>query len=499
MSPEFGGGGVPNLISGAINEILQAGNPAFTLTLGLAIGSGRLVETFGTDELKEKFVENMYTGVWGGTMGLTEPQAGSDLGLVRTKALKDDDTYKISGSKIFITAGDHDLAENIVHLVLARIEGAPEGTRGISLFAVPKYWVNDDGSLGDHNDVDIIGIEDKMGYHASPTCAIEFGTKGTCRGYLVGKENEGLKQMFQMMNEARMLVGSVSLAIAAQAYDYSLAYAKERVQGAKITNPKGGSVRIIEHEDIRRMLMNMKATTEGIRAMVYKANLMADLEHYGENKEEASDLLAFLVPLCKSYASDRAWELTRDAIQVLGGSGFTKEYPVEQLARESKIQSIWEGTNYIQSMDLVGRKLTMKDGALPKKVMADIIGFVKENMGNEAIKDSVVLLSKGAEKVGQVMQTYGEWFMKGKADNLAFTSTRFLDSMSEVVITKYLLEQAVLAQTKLAEGAEDKEFYETKIKTANYFASNVLPQTFARISAILKGDKSALTLDENLF
>ena len=255
MNPEFGGTGIPYSVSIACMEAFQAGNPAFQLFSGLTIGAGRLIETFGTDKLKSIFTEKMYTGEWTGTMCLTEPQAGSDLNLVKSKAKRNGELFEITGSKVFITCGDHDMTQNIIHLVLARIEGAPEGTGGISLFAVPKVWVNENGDLKDQNNVNIIGIEEKMGFHGSPTCAIEF--EGS-RAYLVGKENKGLSQMFQLMNEARILVGVLSLALSSKAYSYSLNYAKERVQGAKLSDPKAGATRIIDHEDVRRMLIRQK-------------------------------------------------------------------------------------------------------------------------------------------------------------------------------------------------------------------------------------------------
>ena len=503
MNPEFGGGGLPFLAAAACTEFIQASNPAFILFSGLSIGSGRLIESFGTDELKEMFVEKMYTNEWTGSMCLTEPQAGSDLGLVRTRAEKVGDKYKITGSKIFITCGDHDMAENIIHLVLARLDGAPEGTKGISLFAVPKYRVEADGSVGEFNDVDVIGIEEKMGLHASPTCALEFGSKGNCFGYLVGKENEGMKQMFQLMNEARMLVAMVSLALSTQAYDHSVEYAKERVQGPRLDNPKGGSVPIVQHEDVRRMLMHMKAMTEGIRAMTYKASLMTDLENHAkteEEREKAADLLAFLVPLCKSYASDRVWELTRDAIQVHGGYGFTKEYPVEQLARESKIQSIWEGTNYIQSLDLVGRKLPMKMGSVAQAFVEDHMAFCATHESHELFKDEMALLKKSSGLIGQTMMQYSQWFGEGGIGKVGFTATRFLDSIAEMTIAKCLLEQALIAESKRSDCSEsDKEFYNTKIVTAKYFVTNVLPLSFSRLQTVLKGSQEVMDLPESAF
>lgn len=506
LNAEFGGGGLPYVVSNACTEFIHAVNPVISLFVGLTGGSGRLIESFGSDELKSLFLEKMYTGEWTGTMGLTEPQAGSDLNLVRTKASPNGDgTYNIEGSKIFITCGDHDMTNNIIHLVLAKIEGAAEGTAGISLFVVPKTWVESDGSFAGDNNVETIALEHKLGLHSSPTCALQFGAKGSSRGYLVGEENKGLAQMFQLMNEARMMVGLLSLANASQSYDHALGYAKERVQGAKITDRNAGAVPIIKHEDIRRMLMTMKATTEGIRALIYKGSIQFDIaehEQESEKREAAEDLLALFVPLCKSYASDRSWELDRDAIQVFGGYGFTREYPVADLAAETKINSIWEGTNYIQSMDLVGRKLAMKGGAVVQKFVTDILVFCAEHEEDMAFKDAVALLKKGAELLGRTLMQYNEWASAGKLNRLAWTSTRFLDSMTEVVITKLLLEQALFCEEKLSAGGvenADLDFYKSKRITANFFASNILPQAFSRFQIILKGDDEACAMDANMF
>ncbi len=505
LTPEFGGGGVPYVVSNACTEFIHAINPVISLFVGLTGGSGRLIESFGNDKLKELFLEKMYTGVWTGSMCLTEPQAGSDLNLVRTKATPKGDHFEISGSKIFITCGDHDLTENIIHLVLAKIEGAAEGTAGISLFAVPKYWVNDDGSIGENNNVETIALESKLGLHSSPTCALQFGAKGASRGYLVGQESHGLMQMFQLMNEARMMVGLLSLANASQAYDHALQYAKERVQGARVTNRKAGAVRIIEHEDIRRMLITMKSTTEGLRALIYKASILVDFSEHEtdpEKREAAEDLLALFVPICKSYASDQSWTLDRDAIQVFGGYGFTTEYPVAELAAETKINSIWEGTNYIQSMDLVGRKLSMKNGQVVQKFVMDIMAFCATHETHTTLKDSVALLKKGCENLGTVLMQYNTWANTGKLDKLAWTSTRFLDSIAELTIAHLLLEQAIFCEEKLAKNEvseSDKAFYESKRITANFFASNILPQAFARLKIILKGDDEAIRVDESYF
>ena len=501
LNPEFGGGGIPYLLTMAAHEFLMAANASMALFVGLTAGAGRLIESFGTDDLKNIFLENMYTGVWTGSMCLTEPQAGSDLNLVKTKAVQDGDSYLITGQKIFITCGNHDLTENIIHLVLAKMEGAASGTEGISLFVVPKFLVNEDGSVGEFNHVVNMGIEDKMGYKASPTCTLQFENS---RGFLVGEANRGLPQMFQLMNEARMMVGLVSLANTTQAYDHALDYAKERVQGSHITKPKTDPIRIIEHEDVRRMLMHMKAHTEGIRALIYHASKFGDMEEHEPDeakREMAKDMLALLVPICKSYASDRSYELDREAIQVFGGYGFIKEYPVEQLARDTKINSIWEGTNYIQSMDLVGRKLGMKNGAVVMQLYQEYSSFCEANLEHAELAREFGLFKKGLEKLGMIIQQYMTWKGEGKLSEIAFTATRFLDSMAEIIISKLFLDQCLVALEKLNGDLSDsdKTFYESKIVTAKYYITNILPQSFSRIHAIHLGDKSAINMDEKGF
>ncbi|MCP4667081.1 MAG: acyl-CoA dehydrogenase, partial [Deltaproteobacteria bacterium] len=369
-SPEFGGQGLPITVGGLIGEFFNGANMAFETYPGLAVGNGRLIENFGTDEDKALFVEKMYTGVWGGTMCLTEPDAGTDVGWLRTKASPDADAgdtrvYRIEGTKQFITCGEHDLTENIIHLVLARIEGAPPGTEGISLFIVPKIWVHADGSLGEPNDVYCGNIEEKMGIHGSSTCTLNFGENGKCRGILLGEPNSGMAKMFQMMNEARMGCGVTALGLATSAYDTARHYAKERVQGPLFTDRDAGRVTIIQHEDVRRMLMNLKAGTEAMRAMIGKLFYFIDVyEHDPDeaNQKEAGLQVELFTPLVKAYCTDFGYRLTRDAIQVLGGVGYCSEFPVEQYARDIKIVSIWEGTNYINSLDLVGRKLNMEGG-----------------------------------------------------------------------------------------------------------------------------------------
>ncbi|MCP4577988.1 MAG: acyl-CoA dehydrogenase, partial [Deltaproteobacteria bacterium] len=332
-------------------------------------GSGKMVELYGTEIQKKLFLKKLYTGEWGGTMLLTEPTAGSDVGALETTAVKNNDgTYSISGNKIFITNGEHNLSENIIHPVLARIEGAPVGTKGISIFLVPKIWVNEDGSLGERNDILCTGIEEKMGLHSSATCSMAMGSKGTCRGLLLGQENEGMKIMFHMMNDARLIVGFQGFSYASGAYLSALNYARERIQGRDIAAGKDRAakpVAIINHPDVRRMLMWMKAHVDGLRSFTYFVSRCFDIAQSSDNAEErakAAEFTDLLTPLVKACGSQRGYEVCSMAMLVYGGYGYTKEYPMEQYVRDCRIASIYEGTDGIQAMDLLGRKLGMNDG-----------------------------------------------------------------------------------------------------------------------------------------
>ncbi|MBU2631556.1 MAG: acyl-CoA dehydrogenase, partial [Proteobacteria bacterium] len=348
--PEWGGQGLPFLISVAIMEYTVGANYSLSGYTHMGHGTGKMIELFGTDRQKDLFVKNLYTAKWGGTMLLTEPEAGSDVGALTTTAKKNaDGTYTITGNKIFITAGDHDLTENIIHPVLARIEGAPEGSAGISIFIVPKFWVNDDKTIGESNDVQCVGIEKKMGMHGSPTCSLSLGANGNCRGFLLGTENKGLQIMFHMMNEARLSVGFQGSSAASMAYLYALDYARQRIQGkdiASLKDPEAKSIPIIKHPDIRRMLTWMKAQVDGMRSLVYYVYACLDKKEVSTNESDkklASDMIDLLTPVVKAYCSEKGFDVCIQAIQVYGGYGFTSEFPVEQLARDVKIASIYEG------------------------------------------------------------------------------------------------------------------------------------------------------------
>ncbi|PKL41380.1 MAG: acyl-CoA dehydrogenase [Spirochaetae bacterium HGW-Spirochaetae-1] len=374
----WGGMGMPDVIYRAVMEYFFAASISFTMNVSLLVGATNLVKNFGSHERKDIILEKMMAGKWGGTMCLTEPGAGSDVGALVTRAVRrDDGTYLISGQKIFISAGDNDLYENIIHPVLARIEGDPAGTRGISIFMVPKYHINTDGSSGEANDVVCSGIEHKMGIKASPTCTLNFGDNGRCVGYLMGEERQGMKIMFQMMNEARLDVALQGLAVSSSAYMHAVTYAKNRVQG-------NAPAAIINHPDIRRMLLWMKSHVEAMRMLTMLAAMTADEIHCGDvaAAKESSALLEFLIPLCKAGNTDLAWLVTAEAIQIFGGYGYCSDYPVEQLARDSKILSIYEGTNGIQSMDLTMRKLLMNPGMFNYNVFKKkIVKTIQEAQG----------------------------------------------------------------------------------------------------------------------
>ncbi len=365
-SPEIGGMGMPEAVYYATTDYFSAAGVSFTMYPMLSIGAMNIYLNFmpeGAD--KNSIIEKMLSGIWGGTMCLTEPDAGSDVGALKTKARKNSDgTYNITGQKIFISSGDNNYFDNMIHPVLARIEGDPAGTKGISIFMVPKYWVNKDGSKGEFNDVTCSGIEHKMGITASATCTMNFGDEGKCRGILLGRERQGMKIMFQMMNEARLYVGSQGGSVSSAAYMHAVTYARNRLQGAHVTqmlNPEAKSVAIINHPDVKRMLLSMKSKVEAMRSLTYYLAYLHDIVHVesGSALEDAKSLIEILIPINKAGNTDTAWEVTGDAIQTYGGYGFCSDYPVEQYARDAKILAIYEGTNGIQSMDLTMRKILM--------------------------------------------------------------------------------------------------------------------------------------------
>jgi len=503
-------GRLPLVVSAATGEMLINASPAVATYYGLTAGAGGVIQTYSSPELKERFLPKMFSGEWGGTMCITEAGAGSDVGNAATKAFSTDTPglYKIKGSKMFITAGDHDIADNFVHLVLARVDGARKGTGGLSLFIVPKIWVNEDGSLGDSNDVLTVAIEHKMGLKGSPTCQLAFGENDKCFGWLIGNppgedgKAEGMAQMFQMMNEERLGTGMLALGTANAAYQQAIAYTKERVQSAKLLDMKGPAVRIIEHEDIRRMLMKQKACIEAIRAMIMKTFYYIDMSHDSDDPEEKefSNLMFHIGnPLCKAYASDMAWDLICDAIQCYGGYGFIEEYPVAQYARDVKIFSIWEGTNYIQALDLCARKFTMKKGKVLMSFFGEAGKFIAANKEAAGFEDVMKVFEEAFAAYGGIMGSFNGYMTSGKIQMLGLFATRILHATSMIYCAMCILDQAVLAAKKLAEIGEnhyDAGFYKGKIASARFYTLNVLPDIFTIQRVIAMGDTSAIDIAE---
>lgn len=519
ISEEKGGQGAPSMLGTAVSELINGANTAFSMYPGLTGGAAAVIRAVGSDEQRGTFLEKMENGTWGGTMCLTEPNAGSDVGLGTTKAKDNSDgTFNITGTKIFISSGDHDMAENIIHLVLARIEGAPKGTRGLSLFIVPRNKINPDGTSGESNDVTCTGVEEKMGIHASATASLSFGDNGNCIGYPVGgpkKEEgpggagDGMKKMFIMMNGARIGVGIQSLAVASTAYLNAVTYARTRLQGAdfKEGRPENGAVPIIRHPDVRRMLMDMKSNLEGCRALMYFAVNMQDRsaalrESDPEASKELQDYFGLFTPMVKGYISDMALQITSTAMQVFGGAGYTGDYPAEQYMRDSRIFPIYEGTNGIQSMDLVGRKLMANSGAQVGRFVEEASGVAAstEKLGGFTKEASV--FKESLEAFNQVVGKYGEFFTSGRMDLILVTSTRFMEAMSKITVARLLLEQAMIADEKLKTvepDTQDFHFYQGKIASARYFVLNTLPSAKMLCEVIMNGDDSPMTISDSGF
>ena len=506
--PDWGGQGLPVNISLAVGEYLYGSNWALTNYGGMGHGTGKMIEFFGTRQQKEIFLEKLYTAQWGGTMLLTESQAGSDVGALTTTAVKNPDgTYSISGNKIFITNGEHNLTENIIHPVLARIEGDPPGAKGISIFIVPKIWVNEDGSLGDANDIVCTGIEEKMGIHASSTCSMTLGGKGNCRGLLLGEECQGMKIMFHMMNEARLGVGFQAFAYASAAYLYALNYARERIQGRDLEagkDPEAPSVPIIRHPDVRRMLLEMKAYVDGMRSFVHYVGQCLEKEALATTDDERAFYRGFndlLTPLVKAYCAQRGFDQCVQAVQVYGGYGYVSEYPVEQLARDCKITSLYEGTDGIQAMDLLGRKLGMAKGQVFINFLGEIqktVALAKEIGGLEEITTEV---EKAANRLGEVAMHLGTTAMSPKFKVAFAFAFPFLEVMGDVIMAWMLLWRAALANQKLESGSKKKDvaFYEGQLKTAEFFIQTILPATLGKMDGIVKSSSSAIDISEAAF
>jgi len=515
MDKQVGGQGSPYTVYCATTEHFVAANLAFMAYPGLTLGAARLLQHHGNEWQKQTFMVPMVSGEWGGTMCLTEPQAGSDVGALRTRASRrPDGTYSITGNKIFITSGDHDLTQNIVHMVLARVDGAPRGTKGISIFIVPKKRM--EGELSLNNDVTTSSVEKKLGLHGSATCALNFGENDNCIGYLLGEEHAGMRIMFDMMNEARLAVGLQGLAQASGAYLHALRYAHERFQGTSYINFKNAEapkIPIIDHPDVRRMILWMKSVTEGMRSLLYFTAYCEDMAIVSSSQDEIAKhraLIEILIPICKSWSSDMGFRVTEMALQVLGGYGYCREYPVEQFLRDIKITSIYEGTNGIQALDLVGRKLGQKGGVL----FQSFISFTEELLSRarniEALKNVVNLCEKGRENLIRVTTHFAVEASGGNFAKPILYATPYQDLFGDVAVGFMLLWQAEVASRQLykmfdenqaVSSAQKQEvirdsskaaFYTGKLASANFFANTILALVPGKSKSILDGDLTAL-------
>ena len=498
--PEYGGQGFPHMMRIVINDLMYGACQSFNMAPSLTHGAAHLIESFGTKALKEQYIPRMFDGTWAGTMCLTEANAGSNLGAIQTTAYPVEDCYKIKGSKIFISWGDHNLTDNIIHLVLARIEGAPEGVKGISLFVVPKMRVNPDGTIQKSNDINCGGVEEKLGLHASPTCTLNFGQNDDCIGYLCGDAGKGLAHMFQMMNAARINTGVSGMALASTAYQNALEYARGRIQGRDIAGRQSGEVPIIDHPDVRRMLLWMKATVDGMRSMVYTGAFWQDyaLElPEGDKKQHHADLLDFMTPIIKAYCSDMGFKVCETAIQCLGGYGFCKEYPLEQYLRDAKIMSLYEGTNGIQSMDLMGRKMRINNGGAFVAYREEIENFIRQNQDHPKLGPHVNALGTAWEKLAFLADRMKDQM---ESDPLQWASNTFpaLMAFGEVTMVWRLLDIAVIAARAIDRGKKSA-LYTGKILQATYFTDITLPHTMATIETASRSGREVVDMPLGAF
>ncbi len=496
----YGGQGFPHMMRIVINDLMYGACQSFNMAPSLTHGAAHLIETFAGEELKERFVPKCYAGDWSGTMCLTEPDAGSNLGNIRTSAARHGDQFKIKGIKTFISWGEHDLTENIVHLVLARINGAPGGVKGLSLFIVPKIRVNDDASLGPENDVRCINIEKKLGLHASPTCTLEFGARDDCIGYLCGTENQGLAHMFQMMNAARINTGVSGMAIAGTAYLNALAYARKRIQGKDICRNTPDDVPIIRHPDIRRMLLWMKASVDGMRSMIYTGAFWSDLAHEledGDEKNHYRHLVDFITPIIKAFCADTGFAVCETAIQCLGGYGYCQDFPLEQYLRDVKIMSLYEGTNGIQSIDLMGRKMTANGGAPFRAFTHEIETFCKKNRRHPALGKQVQCLEKTFNEIFRGVMKINDL---RKTDPACWGSVTYpaLLCFGELIMAWRLLDMAVIS-ARLSEQKGKNHFYTGKILQATWYTDVTLPHTRTRIASCLRKGQEIADMPEAAF
>lgn len=497
--PNYGGQGLPNVLNMGITEMISAANQAWGMYPGLTHGAYHAIHASGSEEQKQTYLPKLSTGEWSGTMNLTEPQCGTDLGLIRTKAIpQPDGTYKLSGQKIWISAGEHPMSDNIIHLVLARIEGAPEGIKGISLFIVPKFMVNEDGSLGDRNGVSCGGLEEKMGIHGNATCVMHYED---ATGFLVGQENKGMRAMFVMMNDARLGVGLQGLAHSDVAYQNALAFAKDRLQSRAISGPKHPEKPadpIIVHPDVRRMLMDTKAFNEGARAFALWVATYSDLLHKSPDEDvrtKAGDYMALLTPVIKAFLTDRGFKGCNDALQVFGGSGYVEEWGMSQFVRDCRIALIYEGTNGIQALDLVGRKLGMEGMRPIMTFFKEIDEFVADNDGDEDLAPFVEGLRTAKTRLDHATQ----WLINnGLADpnNAGASASDYLALFGLTGLSYMWAMMAKAAFTKTKNGGAGDPYYASKIATGRYFLDRILPESASYLAKVEAGAASVMALDE---
>ena len=485
--PKYGGQGMPKTVSTFFEEMLSSSSLSFKLYSELSIGAYNCILHHGDENLKNKFLPKIVEGKWSGTMCLTESQCGTDLGLIKTKAIKQkDNSYLVSGQKIFITSGDHDLTENIVHLVLAKIPGGPSGTKGISLFLVPKFNVNENGTIGTRNGVNTLSIETKMGIKGSPTCVLNFDS---AKGFLIGQENKGLSSMFTMMNLERIIVGIQGLGIAETAYQNSLAYAKERKQGKSNSNKNNQTDEIIKHADIRRSLLSMKSIIEGQRSLAFWLSQQIDvsLNHSNDKtKQFAEELVSLMTPVVKSFFTDMGTEITNEAIQVFGGYGYTKDQGIEQLYRDNRITPIYEGTNSVQAIDLVFRKV------LNKKILSNFIKIIRKEInevdGKEELKKFSIILENNIQNI-EKLTTWFEAKNKNKKDDVSAACNDFLKILGYISLGYSWFKIAKISLNKLN---ENKDFYNEKINTAKFFYDKIMPRIESHYNSAKSGSDNIM-------
>ena len=499
---EFGGQGLPHVLGSAIEEYMISANMAFAMYNGLTMGATAAIMAKGSQEQKEKYVPKMVSGEWGGTMNLTEPQCGTDLGLIRTKAEPQaDGSFKVTGTKIFISSGEHDLTENIIHLVLAKTPDAPDNVKGISLFIVPKFIVNDDGSLGERNAASCGSLEEKMGIHGNSTCVMNYDG---ATGWLVGEENKGLAAMFIMMNAARLGVGMQGLGIGEVAFQNAVAYAQDRRQGRALTGPADPNEKadtLFVHPDVRRMLMESKAYLEGSRALCIWGGLQVDLSHKAQTEEErqvADDMISLLTPVIKGYVTDLGYQIATQSQQVFGGHGYIREWGMEQYVRDARIAQIYEGTNGVQAMDLVGRKLAKDGGRAIQAFLAMVGAEVAERHENEAVN----FVASGLEKANAELRGATMWLMQNAFANLnnaGAAAYNYMQLMGVTTLGLMWLRMAKASAAAIEAGAEDKAFHEAKLVTARFYAEKILPDAAGLRAKIEGGSDSLMALDPDMF